>query len=192
MEGCGDFDFACQSGGYELEVFARGNERSDLGAEGGLDTDAILGEFAVDIGVVEGDDGRDIVGAALADKGIALDEQGVALADLAVELLEVVLQTHGVGREAGGGSRVGAGRRSRAIGLRKSGKGGGRKERQEEQIPGFHNSNYLIYKSIIWQKYILKLIDKYPNSYLGHKKLAEIYEKQNNLSNAIDEYVAIQ
>lgn len=39
------------------------------------------------------------------------------------------------------------------------------------------------------KKYILKLIDKYPNSYLGHKKLAEIYEKQNNLSNAIDEYV---
>ena len=175
MEGCGDFDFACQSGGYELEVFARGNECSDLGAEGGLDTDAILGEFAVDIGVVEGDDGRDIIGAALADKGIALDEQGVALADLAVELLEVVLQTHGVGREAGGGSRVGAGRqrtggsgdsfsgagrRSRTIGLRKSGKGGGRKERQEEQISGFHSYNYLIYKSIIWQKYMLKIKNK--------------------------------
>lgn len=39
------------------------------------------------------------------------------------------------------------------------------------------------------KKYILKLIDKYPNSYFGHKFLAEIYEKQNNLSNAIDEYV---
>ena len=39
------------------------------------------------------------------------------------------------------------------------------------------------------KKYMLKLIDKYPNSYIGHKKLAEIYEKQNNLSGAIDEYV---
>ena len=39
------------------------------------------------------------------------------------------------------------------------------------------------------KKYMLKLIEKYPNSYLGHKKLAEIYEKQNNISNAIDEYV---
>lgn len=36
---------------------------------------------------------------------------------------------------------------------------------------------------------ILKLIDKYPNSYLGHKVLAEIYELEGKHTNAIDEYV---
>lgn len=39
------------------------------------------------------------------------------------------------------------------------------------------------------KRYLLKFIDKYPNSYLGHKTLAEIYEKQKNFSNSIDEYV---
>lgn len=39
------------------------------------------------------------------------------------------------------------------------------------------------------KKRILKLIEKYPNSYFGHKMLAEIYEKEENVSNAIDEYV---
>lgn len=37
--------------------------------------------------------------------------------------------------------------------------------------------------------YLLNLIEKYPNSYYGHKMLAKIYEKQKNISNAIDEYV---
>ena len=39
------------------------------------------------------------------------------------------------------------------------------------------------------KKYIFKVIKNYPQSYIAHKKLAEIYEKQNKLSNAIDEYV---
>lgn len=39
------------------------------------------------------------------------------------------------------------------------------------------------------KRYMLKLIDKYPKSYLGHKKLAQIYEKQEKFTNAIDEYV---
>lgn len=39
------------------------------------------------------------------------------------------------------------------------------------------------------KKYMLKLIDKYPNTYLGHKMLAEIYEEEGKLTNAIDEYV---
>lgn len=39
------------------------------------------------------------------------------------------------------------------------------------------------------RKYMLKLIEKYPQSYLGHKILAEIYEKEGKHSNAIDEYV---
>lgn len=39
------------------------------------------------------------------------------------------------------------------------------------------------------KKYILSLIDKYPKSYFGHKILAQIYEKQNEITNAIDEYV---
>lgn len=39
------------------------------------------------------------------------------------------------------------------------------------------------------KKYMLKLIDKYPDSYLGHKMLAEIYEEEGKHTNAIDEYV---
>lgn len=34
-----------------------------------------------------------------------------------------------------------------------------------------------------------KLVDKYPESYLGHKLLAEIYEKEGGMRKAIDEYV---
>lgn len=39
------------------------------------------------------------------------------------------------------------------------------------------------------KRYMLKLIDKYPNSYLGHKMIAEIYELEGKHTNAIDEYV---
>lgn len=39
------------------------------------------------------------------------------------------------------------------------------------------------------KRYMLKLIDKYPNSYLGHKMIAEIYELDGKHTNAIDEYV---
>ena len=34
-----------------------------------------------------------------------------------------------------------------------------------------------------------KLVDKYPDSYIGHKMLAEIYEKEGGMRKAIDEYV---
>ena len=36
---------------------------------------------------------------------------------------------------------------------------------------------------------LLKLCDKYKDSYLGHKLLAEIYEKEGGMRRAIDEYV---
>ena len=39
------------------------------------------------------------------------------------------------------------------------------------------------------KKLILNLIDKYPYSYLGHKFLAEMYEKEEKYSEAIGEYV---
>lgn len=39
------------------------------------------------------------------------------------------------------------------------------------------------------KKYLFKLINKYPNSYIGHKTLAEVYEKEENYSLAIDEYI---
>lgn len=39
------------------------------------------------------------------------------------------------------------------------------------------------------KKYIINLIDRYPNSYFGHKFLAEMYEKQEKYSEVIDEYV---
>lgn len=36
---------------------------------------------------------------------------------------------------------------------------------------------------------LIKLVTKYPNSYIGHKMLAEIYEKEGGMRKAIDEYV---
>lgn len=39
------------------------------------------------------------------------------------------------------------------------------------------------------KKYLLKLISKYPESYIGHKTLAEVYEKEDNYSVAVDEYI---
>ena len=37
--------------------------------------------------------------------------------------------------------------------------------------------------------YLFKLINKYPNSYIGHKTLAEVYEKEEKYSVAVDEYI---
>ena len=39
------------------------------------------------------------------------------------------------------------------------------------------------------KKYLFKLINKYPESYVGHKILAEVYEKEEKYSIAIDEYI---
>ena len=39
------------------------------------------------------------------------------------------------------------------------------------------------------KKFILNLIDKYPESYKGHELLAKIYERENEMEKAIDEYV---
>ncbi len=38
------------------------------------------------------------------------------------------------------------------------------------------------------RKILVDLVTKYKKSYLGHKNLAQIYEKEGNLQNAIDEY----
>lgn len=38
---------------------------------------------------------------------------------------------------------------------------------------------------------LIKLVTKYPESYLGHKMLAEIYEKEGGMRKAIDEYVQV-
>ena len=41
-------------------------------------------------------------------------------------------------------------------------------------------------------KYILlKLVSKYDKSYLGHKMLAEVYEKEGGMRKAIDEYIKV-
>ena len=37
------------------------------------------------------------------------------------------------------------------------------------------------------KEYLFKVIKKYPESYIGHKTLAEIYEKEENYSVAVDE-----
>ncbi len=39
--------------------------------------------------------------------------------------------------------------------------------------------------------YLFSLINKYPESYLGHKSLAKLYEKEGKNDNAIDEYVRV-
>ena len=39
--------------------------------------------------------------------------------------------------------------------------------------------------------YLFSLINKYPESYLGHKILAELYEKEGRNDNAIDEYIRV-
>lgn len=39
------------------------------------------------------------------------------------------------------------------------------------------------------KEYLFKLINKYPESYIGHKTLAEVYEKEEKYSVAIDEYI---
>jgi len=36
---------------------------------------------------------------------------------------------------------------------------------------------------------LIKMVTKYPDSYIGHKMLAQIYEKQGGMRKAIDEYV---
>ena len=39
------------------------------------------------------------------------------------------------------------------------------------------------------KEYLFKLINKYPESYVGHKTLAEVYEKEEKYSVAVDEYI---
>ena len=39
------------------------------------------------------------------------------------------------------------------------------------------------------KEYLFKLINKYPDSYIGHKTLAEVYEKEEKYSLAVDEYI---
>lgn len=41
------------------------------------------------------------------------------------------------------------------------------------------------------KKALIALVTKYPDSYLGHKKLAEVYEKEGGMRKAIDEYVKV-
>ena len=38
---------------------------------------------------------------------------------------------------------------------------------------------------------LIKLVSKYDKSYLGHKMLAEIYEKEGGMRKAIDEYIKV-
>ena len=39
------------------------------------------------------------------------------------------------------------------------------------------------------KEFLFKLINKYPESYIGHKTLAEVYEKEEKYTVAIDEYI---
>lgn len=41
------------------------------------------------------------------------------------------------------------------------------------------------------KNFLITLVGKYPDSYLGHKWLAEIYEKEGGMRKAIDEYVQV-
>ncbi len=49
---------------------------------------------------------------------------------------------------------------------------------------------YFIFKNNRYaKKKLIELVTKYPESYYGHKMLAEIYEKEGGMRKAIDEYV---
>ena len=50
---------------------------------------------------------------------------------------------------------------------------------------------FLIGNNKAAKKALISLVTKYPDSYLGHKKLAEIYEKEGGMRKAIDEYVKV-
>ena len=41
------------------------------------------------------------------------------------------------------------------------------------------------------KSFLIKLVTKYPESYFGHKMLAEIYESEGGMRKAIDEYVQV-
>jgi len=41
------------------------------------------------------------------------------------------------------------------------------------------------------KRVLISLVTKYPDSYLGHKNLAEVYEKEGGMRKAIDEYVKV-
>lgn len=41
------------------------------------------------------------------------------------------------------------------------------------------------------KNFLMKLVNKYPNSYVAHKMLAEIYQKEGGMRRAIDEYVQV-
>lgn len=41
------------------------------------------------------------------------------------------------------------------------------------------------------KNFLIRLVTKYPESYLGHKMLAKIYEKEGGMRKAIDEYVQV-
>lgn len=59
-----------------------------------------------------------------------------------------------------------------------------------ENLSKFQAKFYLCFKDSKDAKDILiKLVTKYPDSYIGHKMLAEIYEKEGGMRKAIDEYV---
>lgn len=48
--------------------------------------------------------------------------------------------------------------------------------------------NFLIGKNEIAKKYLVQLVEKYPNSYKGHQMLAELYEKYEKYELALEEY----
>lgn len=59
-----------------------------------------------------------------------------------------------------------------------------------ELLAIFHTKALLLFHDRTDAKTILiKLVTKYPESYLGHKLLAEIYEKEGGMRKSIDEYV---
>lgn len=59
-----------------------------------------------------------------------------------------------------------------------------------EMIDGFLARVYLIFGNTKAAKNILiKLVDRNPESYIGHKLLAQIYEKEGGQRKAVDEYV---
>ena len=58
--------------------------------------------------------------------------------------------------------------------------------------------SYVLAKSVLFfgdnklaKTILIKMVTKYPDSYMGHKLLAQIYEKEGGMRKAIDEYVKL-
>lgn len=120
------------------EVVAGGEESGGHIALERLDEDAILLQFAVGVGRVEGDEGGDPVGVAATLERVTFDEFGIFRRHIAVKFAKVALERACQGREVGRLALLEA-LAGRVLGGSATANGGGKKHRKEQQITNSHN-----------------------------------------------------